>query len=421
MAQKNADTAFFDQTKTACLNKHDAWTTRSSLRDEEIEGVTEALAILSTDSARELFASAIKQGKETHADDSYDTGMDITSFLQMRKSASWEAEPMRAYAALKKEATSAHSLRLAALAVQVRMAKVGHFDKVLKSIDEMISTLKSEGADDIAKRDQCKAEYQSIESTVKSVTWLIQKNVAKIDKLEKLIELRKEQKTKTVDEIAHVDATMRDLTSVREEENRAFLAAKEEDQEAIDLLMQARQALSSYYKNHSVELGPIQGAVKGLALAQQPDFDVSADSSPDTVFSGKGKRSKEAKGIVQILTTIIEDLNDEIKNGMKAEEEAQLEYEGQMKAAKKLRRDLVEKRDSLQIAIAKRGEEKQLEEQDKSNNEGDLADEQNYKASITNDCDFIIRTFEKRAAARAAEMRGLIGAKEYLAGATTQG
>merc|ERR1719363_28857 len=74
MAQKKADTAFFDQTKSACLNKHDAWTTRSSLRDEEIDGVTEALAILSTDSARELFASAIKEGKETHADDSYDTG-----------------------------------------------------------------------------------------------------------------------------------------------------------------------------------------------------------------------------------------------------------------------------------------------------------------------------------------------------------
>merc|ERR1740122_330672 len=101
---------------------------------------------------------------------------------------------------------------------------------------------------------------------------------------------------------------------------------------------------------------------------------------------------------------------------MKAEEEAQLEYEGQMEAAKKLRQELVEKRDSLQTTIAKRGEEKQLEEQDKISNEGDLADEQNYKASITNDCDFIIRTFEKRAAARAAEMQGLVGAREYLAG-----
>merc|ERR1719330_872246 len=101
----------------------------------------------------------------------------------------------------------------------------------------MINTLKTEGADDIEKRDQCKAEYQSIESTVKNVTWLIQKNVAEIDRLEKLIELRKEQKSKTEEEIAHVNATMRDLTSVRKDENTAFLAAKQVDQDAIDLLL----------------------------------------------------------------------------------------------------------------------------------------------------------------------------------------
>merc|ERR1740129_244226 len=247
-------------------------------------------------------------------------------------------------------------------------------------------------------------------------------NVAKIDRLERLIKLRKEEKAKTEEEIQNVDDTMAGLTSVREDENRAFLEAKAEDQDAIDLLIQARQALSSYYTNHSIDLGPIQGSVKALAFAQQPpDFDVSADSAPDTVFSGQGKRKKEAKGIVQILTTIIEDLNDEIKNGMKAEEEAQIEYEGQMKAARKLRQELVEKRDSLQTAIAKRGEEKNFEEIDMATNKDDLADEQNYKASITDDCDFIIRTFEKRAASRAAEMQGLVGAEEYLAGATTQG
>jgi len=153
-----------------------------------------------------------------------------------------------------------------------------------------------------------------------------------------------------------------------------------------------------------------------LALQQQPDFDISADQAPDTVFSGKGKRKNEAKGIVQILTTIIEDLNDEIRNDMKAEEGAQLEFEKLVAEAQQLRKELVAKKVSLTSAIAKRGEAKQAEQQDKSANEEDLQDEHDYKASITDDCDFIIRTFEKRAAARSAEMRGLVGAKEYLAG-----
>jgi len=58
------------------------------------------------------------------------------------------------------------------------------------------------------------------------------------------------------------------------------------------------------------------------------------------------------------------------------------------------------------------------EEDDKRENTDDLNDEVNYKKSITDDCDFIIRTFEKRAAARTAEMEGLAGAKDYLVGAT---
>merc|ERR550525_1226873 len=102
---------------------------------------------------------------------------------------------------------------------------------------------------------------------------------------------------------------------------------------------------------------------------------------------------------------------------MKAEEVAQLSYEGLRDEGLALKSDLIEKKTSLEAAIAKRGREKEAEEADKLDNERDLEAEQDYKASITNDCDFIIRTFTKRATARVAEMRGLTGAKEYLVGA----
>jgi len=247
--------------------------------------------------------------------------------------------------------------------------------------------------------------------------WKIKNNDAKIDKLTKLIELRTAQKEKTIEEIAEVDAHMKEITAVRKDENDAFLTAKKDDQDAIDLLIAARDALTAYYKKHGIDMGPVQGSVKGLALAQdEPEFDVSADQAPDAVFSHKGKRKNESKDIVSILTMIIEDLNDEIKNGMKAEEAAQLEYEAQMKAAEKLRAELDAKRISLIAAIAKREGERSDERELKKENEDELEDEQNYKASIKPDCDWIIGAFEKRAAARAAEMNGLVGAKEFLAG-----
>jgi len=44
-------------------------------------------------------------------------------------------------------------------------------------------------------------------------------------------------------------------------------------------------------------------------------------------------------------------------------------------------------------------------------------DEEDYVAEITPDCDWIIGAFEKRATARAAEIQGLTGAKDFLSGA----
>merc|ERR1719401_98080 len=196
------------------------------------------------------------------------------------------------------------------------------------------------------------------------------------------------------------------MTAVRKEENEEFLNAKKEDQEAIDLLMAARDALTKFYKKNKVDMGPIQGSVKGASFAQEPEFEVSADQAPDADFSGKGKRKHESKGIVQMMTMIIEDLNDEIKNGMKAEEAAQLTYEEQMKAAEALKEDLVAKKISLEEAIAKREEDKTDEEKDKSENEAELDDELKYKADIKPDCDWIIGAFTKRATARAAAAAG---------------
>merc|ERR1719327_2185687 len=60
--QMKADMEFFDQTKAACESKHEEWTVRKKLRDEEIEGIDKALEILTSDDARALFAKSIKPG-----------------------------------------------------------------------------------------------------------------------------------------------------------------------------------------------------------------------------------------------------------------------------------------------------------------------------------------------------------------------
>merc|ERR1719436_1746837 len=110
-----------------------------------------------------------------------------------------------------------------------------------------METLKEENAADIAKRDQCIDEYKKIDSVVANVTWLIEKNVAKIEKLENLIAKKKKEKEQTIVDIDDVEAQMKSMTEERKAENAAFKHAKSEDQAAIDLLMEARAALSAYY------------------------------------------------------------------------------------------------------------------------------------------------------------------------------
>merc|ERR1719242_1921018 len=251
-AQMKVDIEFFDETKKSCKEKHDEWVTRSSLREQEIEGVQKAIEILSTDEARELFESSIKAGKEVKADDSYDTGT-VTSFLQ--KSADNSAEGSApAYHMLRDAARRTHSLRLAALAVRVQGTKAGHFDEVIAAIDEMIKTLKEEDLADIAKRDQCKDQYTKIASVIGEVTWLIEKNEAKIDKLLKTIEDLEEEKAKTIEEIAAVDKHMEEITAERKKENAEFLKSKEDDQKVIKLLAKARKVLMKYYKKNDIDI-----------------------------------------------------------------------------------------------------------------------------------------------------------------------
>merc|ERR1719409_165579 len=100
------------------------------------------------------------------------------------------------------------------------------------------------------------------------------------------------------------------------------------------------------------------------------------------------------------------------------EAKSQEEYEAEMATAQKLVDDLTEKKVTLEGIIAKRKEDKEEENKDMKANNKDRDAELKYEAKIKPDCDWILKAFDQRAAARAAEMDGLTTAKEFLAGKT---
>mmetsp|Transcript_31482 Transcript_31482/g.92136 ORF Transcript_31482/g.92136 Transcript_31482/m.92136 type:complete len:725 (-) Transcript_31482:70-2244(-) len=406
-AQLKADVEFFDTTKLACTDKTDEWKQRKSLRDEELAGIGKALEILTSDEARELFGKAFS--------DSTATTPAPASFLQVA-SQEMAAPAEKAYSALKKQATRVHSLRLARVAAAVKLAKVGHFDEVIKAIDKLIEELHVETKDDIAKRDECKEEYNKINSTIADLTWKIEKNDAKIAKLGDLIKQLNEEKAQCIENIKAVKDDIATMKKTREDENAAFLAAKKDDEDAIKLLSDARDAVADYYAKHKIELGPVSGG-EGVGLLQQgPEFERSEDEAPDATFSGKGHRKLEGKGVVSILTHLVEDLENEIKLAQKDEEAAQLMYEKQLKVAEDLQAELEQKEINLGQAITDREVDKTTEEGLRTENMDAKTAEENYKKDIEPDCDFAIDTFDERRQKREAELDGLRQAKEFLAG-----
>merc|ERR1719428_2461060 len=149
-----------------------------------------------------------------------------------------------------------------------------------------------------------------------------------------------------------------------------------------------------------------------------PTFEVSPDRAPDASFSSAGKSSGESKGIVSIMTMIKEDLDDEVANGVKTEEETQAKFEEQMGEANKLLDDLKAKKTNLEQSISDTNTEIDEAEVLKEDLQGLLQDEKDYLASIKPDCDWVLGSFAERRAKRATEMEGLLEAKGMLAGAS---
>jgi len=426
-AQIAADIKFFDEVKETSLAKHAEWEERTKMRNEELDGIKKALAILTTDAARSLFATAIQDGKATSTADPGLSGQyaqdPVTGdyqFLQVADEDSASVAMGKAYNLLKEQARASKSVRLGELAVQVRMAKVGHFEAVIAAIDAMLVALQEENLDDIAKRDQCKDEYQSTDASIADLKWKIKVNLAEIEDLQESIDKSNKERTQTIADIAAVIKQMSDMTSERKVENSEFLAAKKEDEDSVALLVAATEIFTKYYedKANMTTLGPIQAGIKDLALAQQgPDFEVSQWQAPEANFKAEGHHNNEAKGIVSILTMITEDLNDEINVAIQAEEAAQIRYEKAFAAAEQLKEDLEDRKLTLEKMIAKDKKLKADEEQDMGYNNAELKDEQKYRSEITPDCDWIIGAFTERQTKRVAEMDGLKGAKDFLAGA----
>jgi hypothetical protein len=381
--QLKADEEFFTSLKQGCKDQANQWAQRSRVRTDELSAINQAMDILSSDSATATFNAS------------------ASTFVQVAESRSPRA---KVYNELKKAATKSRSMRLAALASRVYTTEAGHFDEVIKSIDDMVALLRKEQQDDLDHRDYCDRENGAAEAKLERLGYDLTTLENKLERQNNKKAEIQDSMNKTEQAILDVEAQIAEAQADRNASFIAFQQAMKDDSDAVELVGQAIQILASFYPSSFIETSS--------RTRQEPN----PDNEPEKLGEYEGKQS-QGGGIVSILEMIKEDIGNEMKVATEEEDSAQKEYEtlrfesvGAIKAMNKKRATLMQQEAALDVHIA--NTEKVHYDTDDSKNTTE-----DYMADLKPNCDWVASTFDTRKEQRDSEIAGLLSAKSILNGA----
>jgi peptidoglycan hydrolase CwlO-like protein len=382
--QLEADEKFFAESKSSCESKAGMWAERVRLRTEELNGMAQAIAILSSDSAKATFENA------------------TTTFLQLSET---NTAYNRAYARVKSLAETYKSISLGRIAVEIKTN--GHFDKIIAMIDSMISTLRKEGWTDMEHRDRCEAKQNANENNKDDLEADITKTKETLGRMENTEKELDGDLQKLKDEMAGTKKSIKELLEMRNKEEADFVQALKDDTEAVALLGQAIKALTEFYTNNKI----------ALLQHRSPEYSESPDKPPEIFEDANyGGKKEGTGGIVAILTMLKEDLEKEIEGGKADDAAAQGSYEKDNAALEDTLATQRKKLTDLESDIAELESKIEDYKEWQKQKDGDLDAENDVEKSLKTDCAWVKSTFKKREEKRKLEMDGLVEAKNYLAG-----
>merc|ERR1719254_191084 len=376
-----ADEEFLMMLKEKCSMTDAEWEERQKTRQLEMEAVSKALAVLSTDDAHDLFTKTFNP-----------------SFVQTESAMNSERR-MQASKLLPSVAQKLQNPRLATLAVRVRLDA---FTRVKKAIDDMVAQLLKEKEDEIKHKDFCVDEFNTNELQTEKKEREKADLTAKIEDLEMTIKQLTEAIDTLKSEVAEMQVQMKRAGEDREKENKEFQMTVADQRATQKLLAAALNILKGFYEKK---------AKAALVQTNQP-----AGPPPPPGFESY-KKNAAAPGVMGMIQQIINDAKAMEAETIRSEEDAQKAYEDFVKdmnaSIEAKSKDIVNKSETKAKAEADRVEAKE----DKEAVMLELEQLANYKAELHSSCDFVMKNFEIRQTARDEEIEALKQAKAILSGA----
>jgi len=378
-----ADEEFWSQTKDSCAAKAKGWAERSRSRTTEINGINEAVGILSSAEAKANFQTS-----------------ESKSFLQLSLvNSGFVARRARAYKKLSSVAARYHSIEFAQIAATVKNTK-GHFDTVVVMIDKMLATTREEEQADIAHKDRCEIKENANQNAIADADRDKTKHNTGITRLVTAIGVTNALISKTQRDIV-ANGDMQSNTKIeRARQNAEYKVSLKADIATVKLFEGAQAALEKFYKDTSA-------------------LQVGAAPTPTTNFKGgKSKgHSGEARGVLVILEMLKEDVRKQIKSEGQEELDAQKAYGDSAATLVRNQRALDKGLAEARALLANQQSKKTKETAARDKAQAELDSENEIKAVIATDCNWVAITFVDRRTKRKAEMEGLSSASEFLAAA----
>merc|ERR1719375_1356534 len=385
------DEAFLKDLETNCKTKEAEWATRQKIRAEETLAIADTIKLLNDDDALELFKKTLP----------------TPSLLQLKTSS--RATKQRALMMIQQVSQGGHDYRLDLISLALKGKKVS-FDKVLKMIDDMVSLLGQEQLDDDNKKEYCEKLIDKTEDDLKELELAVSDLGKAIADYKESVATLTEEIAALQDGIKKLDESVAEATATRKEEHDDYVETMAQNNAAKDILAFAKNRLNKFYNPKLYKAPP---AREVAALAQNG----AAPPPPPEANLAYKKSGEEGGGVINMIDLLVADIDKEMQTMEVDEKDAQQDYEQFMADSSEKRAQDSKAITDKSAAKAETESEVETNKDTKGSKMLEAMETAKYLGGLHEECDWLLKNFDARKAARSGEIDALGKAKAVLSGA----
>merc|ERR1719156_263234 len=273
------DEKYLEDLKQSCSMKAQEWATRQKDAAEELAAIAKAKEGLESGVKVFLEASSKTHSKNDEISAKRDRVVSILSKLED------------------------HSFFFTQIKSEARAG--GPFDKVKGLIEDMITRLEKEAAEEADAKAFCDKETSESKAKQAELTAKSDKSQVRIEKATATIAELKEKIKATQEQMAEMDAAQAEATSLRNKEHEEYVKASTEYKESAEAVANAIAVLTDYYSSgsfvQSKEEPELGGAKTDIASTIMSMLEV-AESDFTTLLAESEASEKEAQASYDKLT-----------------------------------------------------------------------------------------------------------------------